>query len=176
MKHQLIVMILGTDRSGIISDMMHAVSECNCNILDSRHAIYGQEFTLTMIVEGTQNAITKIELAIPTLCQRLELLSMMKRTRAHTKQHLAHMRDLEINGVDNPGQIKHLTRFLDVQDVAINAFRQRTYIDDSTQRKMMRCKLVVSLPCDCHPGAFYAALQTTCEQLELTATFTDKAN
>ncbi|MEC7082918.1 MAG: ACT domain-containing protein, partial [Pseudomonadota bacterium] len=51
-KHQLIVTILGTDKSGILSEIATTVSEAQCNILDSRQAIYGKEFSLTMIIEG----------------------------------------------------------------------------------------------------------------------------
>ena len=85
MKQQLIAVILGTDQVGILSDIATLVSESDCNILDSRHAIYGQEFSLTMIIEGTHNAITRVELSIPEMCQRRDLLSILKRTREHTK-------------------------------------------------------------------------------------------
>ena len=70
MKQQLIAVILGTDQVGILSDIATLVSESECNILDSRHAIYGQEFSLTMIIEGSHTAITRVELSIPELCQR----------------------------------------------------------------------------------------------------------
>lgn len=40
MKQQLIAVILGTDQVGILSDIATLVSESECNILDSRHAIY----------------------------------------------------------------------------------------------------------------------------------------
>ena len=48
-QQQLIVTILGSDKTGILSEIASTVSEAQCNILDSRQAIYGQEFSLTMI-------------------------------------------------------------------------------------------------------------------------------
>lgn len=97
-KHQLIVTILGTDKTGILSELASTVSEAQCNILDSRQAIYGKEFSLTMILEGSQPAITKAECLIPPVCQRLDLLSMMKRTSHHAKQNLEHLFHVEFSG------------------------------------------------------------------------------
>ena len=94
-KHQLIVTVLGTDKSGILSEIASTVSEAQCNILDSRQAIYGREFSLTMIIEGTQPAVTKAECILPAVFQRLDLLSMMKRTSHHEKQNLEHLFNVE---------------------------------------------------------------------------------
>ena len=111
-KHQLIVTIVGTDKSGILSEIATSVAEAQCNILDSRQAIYGREFSLTMIIEGTQSAITKAECTLPALFQRLDLLSMRKRTSHHEKQNLANLLNVEFSGEDTAGLIKAVTGFL----------------------------------------------------------------
>lgn len=146
MKQQLIVTILGTDTVGILSDIAGCVSESCCNILDSRQAIYGQDFSLTMILEGTQSAITRAEFRIPQLCQQLDLLCMMKRTKQHCKQNLEHLVDVEFSGVDTVGVIQKITRLFAKHHVAISAFRQNTYTHQDDQREMMRCKMVASVP------------------------------
>ena len=146
MKHQLIVTILGTDKVGILSHIASAVSETSCNILDSRQGIYGQDFSLTMILEGNQSSITKAELKIPQLCQQFDLLSMMKRTKQHCKQNLEHLVDIQVSGEDTVGVIQKITSFLAQHEVAVNAFRQKTYTDEKTQKEMMKCKLVASMP------------------------------
>ncbi|HAU93002.1 MAG TPA: glycine cleavage system transcriptional repressor [Alteromonas sp.] len=174
MKQQLIAVILGTDQVGILSDIATLVSESDCNILDSRHAIYGQEFSLTMIIEGTHNAITRVELSIPEMCQRRDLLSILKRTREHTKQNLTHLYDVEFNGVDNPGQIQAITRFFADQQVSISAFRQTTSVDDETGDKMMRFKLVVNIPDDVAMPEFRYNLNLLCQVLHLTSNIIDK--
>ena len=95
MSQQLIINFLGVDKPGLLSAIATSVNDASCNILDSRQAIFGQELSLTMIIEGTQAAITRFELIIPTLCQSLDLLAMMKRTKHHEKQHLAHLINIE---------------------------------------------------------------------------------
>lgn len=146
MKHQLIVTILGNNSVGILSAIANEVSETCCNILDSRQAVYGKDFSLTMILEGSQSAITKAELKIPQTCQKFDLLSMMKRTKQHCKQNLEHLVDVEFSGVDTVGVIKKITSLFADNDIAISAFRQKTYTNQDTQDEMMKCKMVASVP------------------------------
>lgn len=143
--HQLIVTILGTDKSGILSELASTVSEAQCNILDSRQAIYGREFSLTMIIEGTQSAITKAECILPSVCQRLDLLSMMKRTSHHEKQNLEHLFNVEFSGEDTAGLIKSVTGFFAERNASISAFRQRTFKASTSMNESMRCKFVVNM-------------------------------
>ncbi len=175
-KQQLIVTILGTDSSGILSEIAATVSEAQCNILDSRQAIYGQEFSLTMILEGTHPAITKAECTIPPLCQRLDLLSMMKRTSHHAKQNLAHLIDVEFSGKDTTGQIKEVTGFFAQRHSSISAFRQRTFVDEQTGQEMMRCKFVVNVPDSVDFDELKTSLTSLFEQLAVSGKVKDKYN
>jgi glycine cleavage system transcriptional repressor len=61
MPQQLIITILGSDQFGVLSTLADTVSGVGCNILDSRQAVYGDDFSLTMIIEGSQSAITQAE-------------------------------------------------------------------------------------------------------------------
>ncbi|MEW9796974.1 glycine cleavage system protein R [Alteromonas sp. CYL-A6] len=173
-QQQLIVTILGTDRSGILSEIASTVSEAQCNILDSRQAIYGREFSLTMILEGSHQAITRAECLIPPLCQRLDLLSMMKRTSHHAKQNLEHLFDVEFSGRDTAGQIKAVTGFFAKRNASISAFRQRTYSDKETGEGMMRCKFVVNIPSSEDFDDIEASLMALFDSLNLTGKVTDK--
>ncbi len=145
MKHQLIVTILGADKPGILAEIANAVCELNCNILDSRQAHYGLDFSFTMILEGSLTAITKAEFEIPRLCQKLDLLSMSKRTQKHNKQHLVHLADVEFHGEDAVCIIKQITEFFAEHDIHINAFRQKTE-KTNPEHKNVECKMVVSMP------------------------------
>jgi len=144
MNQQIIVNILGADKLGILSEISACVHDKCCNILDSRHAIYGREFSLSMIVEGTQSAITKLELQLSSLCMQHDLLSMIKRTSGHAKQNLEQLINLEFSGQDAKGIIKQVTGFIAKRQVSVSAFRQRTFIDKKTKVESVRCKMVLS--------------------------------
>ena len=173
-KHQLIVTIVGTDKSGILSEIATSVAEAQCNILDSRQAIYGREFSLTMIIEGTQSAITKAECTLPALFQRLDLLSMMKRTSHHEKQNLANLLNVEFSGEDTAGLIKAVTGFFAERHAMISAFRQRTFKDKTSGKDTMRCKFVVSLPASENLYALESDLMALFETLNVTGKVVNK--
>lgn len=80
MIHHLVVTAIGTDRAGIVNQVVRHVSECGCNIVDSRLAILGNEFTFIMLLSGDWNAITQVENSLPRRSHELELITMMKRT------------------------------------------------------------------------------------------------
>ena len=149
MPQQLIITILGSDQSGVLSTLADTVSGVGCNILDSRQAVYGQDFSLTMIIEGSQSAITLAESLLPQTCQKHNLLSMMKRTKKHCKQNLEHLADVIIHGESTPGLIDQITDFFKQHNISVSAFRLK-FIDkdqnDSARDNQMKCKMVISIP------------------------------
>lgn len=174
MRHQLIVNILGTDQDGILSEIASAVSEVQCNILDSRQAIYGRDFSLTMIIEGSHQSVTRAELTLPSKCQQLGLLAMIKRTSHHEKQNLNRLYDVEFEGTDNPGLLQSVTAFFAKRKISISAFRQRTYADKQYDLPMVSSKFVVSVPDEVDFDEMQASLQQLFTSLNLTGKVSDK--
>ena len=172
MPQQLIITILGSDQFGVLSILADTVSGVGCNILDSRQATYGQDFSLTMIIEGSQSAITQAECLLPQTCQKHNLLSMMKRTKKHCKQNLEHLADVIIRGESTPGLIDQITDFLKQRDISVSAFRLK-FLDqnenDSAREKRMKCKMVISIPHELEVEKIEYALQELLRPLNLQA-------
>ncbi|WP_100641259.1 glycine cleavage system protein R [Alteromonas facilis] len=174
MKLQLIVTVLGQNRPGILSALAECVAEVGCNILDSRQAIFGKEFSLTMIIEGGQSAITKAEIMLPRLCQEHDLLSILKRTSEHCKQNLEHLLGLEFSGVDSVGIVKAVTSLFAQYEISVTALRQQTYIDKQTGANMMRCKMMLSAPQTLAVSDIEQAIMTMLSSLNLSGKLIDK--
>ncbi|MBC3767476.1 glycine cleavage system protein R [Neptunicella marina] len=172
MKQQLIVTILGTDQVGILSALSNTMSESGCNILDSRQAIYGHDLCLTMIIEGEHAAITRAELNLPAVCQKFDLLSIMKRTREHHRQDLTRLANVEFVGLDAIGIIHKVTNFFVSHNIAVSAFRQHTFTEKSTQAKMLKVKMVISLPDTADAEAIVKWFSAYLDELELIGTIT----
>lgn len=102
---------MGSDRTGCVSELTKLASECGCNILDSRMAIFGLEFTFIMLLEGDARAINKIEIKLPPIANSLELITMMKRTSGHKSYDLVQHYQAEYAGIDQPGVLKAVTAF-----------------------------------------------------------------
>ena len=170
MPQQLIITILGSDEFGVLSTLADTVSGVGCNILDSRQAIYGQDFSLTMIIEGSQSAITQAECLLPQTCQKHNLLSMMKRTKRHCKQNLEHLADVIIRGESTPGLIDQVTVFFKQHNISVSAFRLKFLEkdeNDSFGDKHMKCKMVISIPHELEVEKIELALQELLQPLNL---------
>jgi glycine cleavage system transcriptional repressor len=146
MTQQLIVTILGAEEFGVLSTLAETVCEVGCNILDSRQAVYGQSFSLTMIIEGSQCAITQAEIGIPITCQKHNLLSMMKRTKKHCKQNLETLADVIISGIYDVVVIREVTQFFAEHQISVSAFRLKSIEKEQIQTALMTCKMVISMP------------------------------
>lgn len=172
MQQQLIITILGSDQFGVLSTLADTVSGVGCNILDSRQAVYGQDFSLTMIIEGSQSAITQAECLLPQTCQKHNLLSMMKRTKKHCKQNLEHLADVIIHGQSTPGLIDQVTDFFTQRHISVSAFRLKFLTpeeNDSVSNKHMKCKMVISMPHELDVEKIECALKELLQPLNLQA-------
>ena len=168
MTQQLIVTILGAEEFGVLSTLAETVCEVGCNILDSRQAVYGQSFSLTMIIEGSQCAITQAELAIPITCQTHNLLSMMKRTKKHCKQNLETLADVIISGIYDVAVIRQVTQFFAEHQISVSAFRLKSIEQEPVQTALMTCKMVISMSHNVDIAEVTSHFQTMLQKLKLT--------
>jgi glycine cleavage system transcriptional repressor len=141
---QLIINILGKSSLRTLSKITACISEHNCNILDSRHAQYGTDFSLTMIVSGLQNIVTLLEIDLSTLCVNDDLLCMMKRTTGHEKQNIEQVVSLYFVGPDASGVMHKVIQGLADNGASVSAIRQKTYQQDNNDT--LECKMILTAP------------------------------
>jgi glycine cleavage system transcriptional repressor len=130
MSQYLVLTAMGADRTGCVSELTKLASECECNILDSRMAIFGSEFTFIMLLKGDARAINKIEVRFPAVAHSLELITMMKRTSGHRTFDLVKHYQAEYAGIDQPGILKSMTAFFATRKIDISSLKSE--IDPDT--------------------------------------------
>lgn len=174
MGQQLIVTIIGSDRVDILSTLAKTVSDLGCSVLDSRQAVYGQDFSLTMIVEGSQSAITKAELLLPQTCNQLNLLSIMKRTKHHCKQNLEHLAEVKILGSAGNDDILQIIQFFRENDITVSAFRQKLLAEQDAKEEVMKCKMMVNVPINIDIEQMNEKFQLLLQELDLIGNMLEK--
>ncbi|MFQ6372365.1 glycine cleavage system protein R [Shewanella sp. YIC-542] len=112
MTNYLVVTAMGTDRPGLVAKLARLATDCDCDIVDSRMAQFGNEFTMIMMMAGSWPAITKLETSLPSLCVELELLMVMKRTSKHVPLTYISRLEVTFNGQDQRGTMRNITQFL----------------------------------------------------------------
>ncbi|MFM2486397.1 ACT domain-containing protein [Celerinatantimonas yamalensis] len=125
MEHHLVITAVGRDRPDIVNQLTRHVSDCDCNIVDSRLALYGSEFTLIMLLSGHWNAITRVETTLPLKSQELELVTVMKRTSEHEQRHYPARATLKIRVPDGAGIIRQFTQFISDHGLALASLRSQ---------------------------------------------------
>jgi len=129
MSQYLVLTAMGADRTGSVSELTKLASECGCNIIDSRMAIFGLEFTFIMLLNGTARAINQIENKLPAIAHNLELITMMKRTSGYNSQDFTHHYQVEYAGIDQPGVLKAVTAFFANRNIDISSLKSEITTD-----------------------------------------------
>lgn len=145
MTNFLVVTAMGQDRPGLVSKLARLASDCDCDIVDSRMALFGNEFTLIMMLSGSWASITKIESMLPNLSVQLELMTVMKRTSKHTPQNYISRLEVRFTGKDQRGTMKRITQFL--ADRSLDLAAVRSYSEElSGAEQSQNVSLTVNIP------------------------------
>lgn len=162
----LVLTAIGQDKTGLVSELTGLVSECRCNVVDSKMAIFGKEFTMIMLLAGDNASLVQLEMQVPQLALKLNLLTMMKRTSKHQDIALNSLQ-LKLEGPDQPGTIKTVTSFLAENKVDISSLKSKTSIHNEQEWQV--AEITVNLPGDMAIADLEKGLNKTCQALTMTA-------
>lgn len=156
---QLVVTSIGTNRRGMVNQITQLAAEKELNILYSRMAIMGQEFTYVMLVEGTPGKLTRFETAFVQLCTKLDLMSVLKRTENHRKQEIAKTTGrLQFSTEDRPGLLAVITQFFAEQGTSLANLRCEGTPEDSEEAKLANTEICFFKPDGFDENKFSKAL------------------
>ena len=171
MPQQLVVTAIGTDRTGIVSKLARLVTDCNCNIIDSRMAIFGGEFTFIMLLSGDLAAISRIEHLLPGLGLELDLTTMTKRTSAHQPKPVAAHYVLEYTGPDRVGTLGAITGLLASHQVYIGSLQSQSRTETDNGQSKMHTLMTLELPEGEQPEQIKTAIMALMAEMNLTGSF-----
>nr|WP_086941213.1 ACT domain-containing protein [Thaumasiovibrio occultus] len=175
MEQFLVITAMGQDRPGICDEVVRLVSQCECNIVDSRIGGFGCEFTLIMLLSGSQSAITQVETRLPLLAQQHDLITLLKRTRRYEPINCDYNADFNISVEDRTGLIEKFTHFLATRQIDLTALSANTRNYDDTP-PMLEIFISSRLPDGCHIIELQEAFQALCESLDAKGTINFSQN
>lgn len=171
MTQYLVFTAVGTDRTGILSEITALTSEFGCNVVDSRMAILGNEFTLIMLLSGTKPAINQFEIRLPLLAHSLQLLTISKQTSEHLPFNISKSADIYLSGEDSLGQLKKLTRFFAKRKIDVSSLKAVT--DKATG--LVKSYISINIPHDVEYSMLEEDFKALCKKLHLTLEINIKA-
>ncbi|WP_027696958.1 glycine cleavage system protein R [Vibrio litoralis] len=126
MIHHLVITAVGSDRPGICNRLTQVVTHSGGNIVDSRIALFGKEFTLIMLISGETNAITRIETLLPSMSAEHDLMVVMKRTAPHQAPQYTYKVECTIESDDRVGLTEAFTQFFSNHQINISELSAQT--------------------------------------------------
>ncbi len=130
MTQHLVITAIGTDRPGICNQVAKLVTQSGCNIIDSRIALFGKEFTLIMLLSGNTNSITRVETTLPLLGQEQELITIMKRTSPPDPQSNDYIVEVYVESDDRIGLTEQFTQFFAERNIGMASLSAQTIDKD----------------------------------------------
>lgn len=172
MSQHLVITAVGSDRAGIGNQVIHLVSEIGCNIIDSRIAIFGNEFTLIMLVSGNNAQIAKVEHSLPLLGQEQDLITMMKRTSRHREAPQTFTLEANIQASDKIGLTEGITHFFAERRIGLDSLSARTLSKDRahTDDDQFQISLTASLSEEYNLMELQEGFNDLCLRLGVTGT------
>lgn len=163
MTQHLVITAIGTDRPGMCNQIVHLVSNAECNIVDSRIAIYGSECTLSMLISGTANSVTRIESLLPLLGQDNDIITMTKRTTPPPKKDVSYSIEINVEAEDRVGLTEQLTQFFADRNIGLASLS--TKIIDKAGIKLSHHQFLIAITAKHESDKSVAQLQQEFELL-----------
>jgi glycine cleavage system transcriptional repressor len=165
MEHYLVLTAVGTDRPDIVNQLTHLISDCDCNIVDSRMALFGAEFTLIMLISGNWNALTRIETTLPFKSHELELMTVVKRTTPHKNQSYPARVKMTMRIRDSAGIIGQFTQFISDQNLELVSLRSDIIDNRADAIPLLEAEFIARMPHSVDPYQIEQAFSELCKQL-----------
>ncbi|RJX68495.1 glycine cleavage system transcriptional repressor [Vibrio sinensis] len=169
MTQHLVITAVGTDRPGVCNQIVKLVTQAGCNIVDSRIALFGNEFTLIMLLSANNASITRVETTLPLLGQEHELITMMKRTSQHAQPDNSYTVEVFIESDDKPGITEKFTHFFASKNIGLSSLSAQT-IDKNklqSQQNQFHIALTALVDSECNLMQIQEEFNALCSSLNV---------
>jgi glycine cleavage system transcriptional repressor len=170
MESYLIITALGEDKPGIVACLSELVTECGCNIIDSRMTVLGGEFAVILMVSGKWNELAKLEDILPTTAQSLGLTIASKRTEPGKSAADLMPYTVEVISIDHPGIVYELAHFFSNRNINIHELNTTRYAAAHTGAPMFALHLTANIPATVHVASLRDEFLDFCESHNMDAT------
>ncbi|OAJ94075.1 glycine cleavage system protein R [Vibrio bivalvicida] len=167
MTQHLVITAVGTDRPGVCNQVVHLVTQSGCNIVDSRIALFGNEFTLIMLLTGNKAAVTRVETTLPLLGQEHDLITIMKRTSTHAHLDNTYTLEVFVESDDKPGLTEKFTNFFAEKNIGLSSLSAQT-IDKQkidSEKDQFHIAITATVDSECNLMQLQEEFDNLCQDL-----------
>jgi glycine cleavage system transcriptional repressor len=168
---QLSITALGSNQINFIVEILPAIRDCNCSILEIRSSRLGKSAAAYLLVQGNWNQIAKLETTLDNIQKRLDiklhLLRPEQKDKEKDKDCLPY--SLETISLDRDNVIESITSFLFDRDVAIEEISGSSYQAAYIQSAVFSTKFIILIPSQLPLLNLREEFLDFCDQLNIDA-------
>ena len=171
MNDLLVITAIGEDRPGIVDELSHILFDADLNIEDSRMSILGGEFAIILLVSGKTQALIQLQNQQRKLEDALKLKLLIKPTQAKQTHKNNIPYAIKVVGMDNPGIVHRLARFLARHNINIEDLETESYPAPHTGTPMFAVSMSVEIPSELSISKLRDEFIDLCDEQNLDADF-----
>ncbi len=171
MSNYLVVSIIANDSPGLAEQFSTLTSQNNCNIEDSRMAVMGREFSVSLLVSGSDADIHQCEQDFMAMAERDNHLVICRQTEENQGQMASLPYAIQTISLDAPGIIRNVTDFLKRNEINISNLVANSYKAPHTGAPMLEIQLTANIPSQVQITRFREEFADFCDELQIDAAF-----
>lgn len=145
-KMQLAITALGNHKINFIAEILPAVRDCKCNILEIRSSRLAQSTGAYLLISGNWNQIAKLESTLDTIQKRLDIKIHTLRPDQKDKPKECLPYSLETISLDRDNVTESITSFLFDREIDIEEITGSCYQAPYIQTSVFSTKFVILIP------------------------------
>jgi len=166
---QLTIIALGNQAPLLMTEILAAISSCQCNVLELRSTQLADTTACYWLVTGNWNHIAKLENILDALQNRLEVHIHTLRPESNQPNDGGIPYSLETISLDHHNIIEDITAFLYKQNIQIEEISASSYQASYIQTPIFSTKMVVIIPTEVRLLALREEFLDFCDHLNIDA-------
>jgi glycine cleavage system transcriptional repressor len=169
MKQLIAISAIGSDRTGMVHALTHAISECGGNVVESHMSALGSEFSMVLLISGNWHSLAKVETELKKVGETHDLTVQMRRTEPRPARTDMMPYSVDIVCLDQPGIVSGISGFFSARGIDIAELDTRTYAAAHTGASMFSVRVIISIPSRIHLGVLREEFMDFCDHMNLDA-------
>lgn len=164
---QLVIVLIGPDRPGLLEELSRFVMGAGCNLEDSRMSVLAGFCCINMAIAGNWKTLGKLESQLPRLETDTGLALIARRAQPAEAAQPAMPYSVDVVALDQVGIVHALAGFFTSRGVNIRELHTRVFRAQQTGTRMFSANLVVDIPADQHLASLRGDFLDFCDDLNL---------
>jgi glycine cleavage system transcriptional repressor len=170
MQTYLAITLLSKDSLDLVERITRPIAQHKCTLHDSRVVSLGSHSGAAMLIAGSWDRISRLELALRQLATQHDMSLHMTRSEPPTASE-AHMSySVDIVGLNAPDITHVLAQFFAAQGIAIRDLATLPYNSPNNATDMLTLRMQVDIPANVRLALLKEAFFDLCDELNLDAT------